>query len=43
MFLLFIPFYIINSVFFSKNQISKQKKKENALIHQRTSAFKAKI
>ena len=30
MFLLFIPFYIINSVFISKNQISKQKK-ENVI------------
>lgn len=27
MFLLFIPFYIINSVFISKNQISNKKKK----------------
>lgn len=29
MFLLFIPFYIINSVFISKNQISNKKKGKN--------------
>lgn len=33
MFLLFTPFYIINSVFISKNQISKQKKKIAPIYH----------
>ena len=42
MFLLFTPFYIINSVFISKNQISKQKKNSMHLFS-RTSAFKTKI